>query len=103
MSTDIYIPLAVVLSHPGQFTIKPALNGCIEDAAEIFKAEEGHNIDWEAVDSELQPVLLCKFGNRETWRFVSVFDHDLHISVGGSFRMWLISWLEDHNHPFEHI
>lgn len=92
MSSDIYIPLAVVLSHPGQFELKAALNvDTIEAQLEILKDDP----DMEWVRSCLEPVLLCKFGRRETWRHVEVFDKELHISCGGAFRSWLYKWLND--------
>ena len=97
MSTDIYIPLSIVLSHPGQFKLKAELNGSVEMAAEAVAEDD---IDWWHVESLMQPVLMCKFGARESWRVVEVFDHDLHVSVGGSFRDWLTDWLDDHAYSY---
>jgi hypothetical protein len=103
MSTDIYIPLRIALSHPGQFQFKTALNGDIEAARELINEENDHGVDWWQVESELKPVLLCKFGARETWRSVEVFDHDLHISCSGQFRGWILAWLEEHGYKYSHI
>lgn len=103
MSTDIYIPMQIVLSHPGQFSLKAELNGSVEEASEALKYAKDGRPDWEYIEDELKPVLLCKFGARESWRVVEVFDHDLHISVGGQFRDWLVTWLDDHGHKYTHI
>jgi len=103
MSTDIYIPMGIVLSHPGQFWFKTELNGSIEDAREAVFFDEDDPIDWDYVESIMKPVLLCKFGKRESWRVVEVFDHDLHISCAGQFRDWLLHWLEENGHKYTHI
>ena len=103
MSNDIYIPMQIVLRHPAQFRFETALNSDIESARELVRSDEPHSIDWEELESQMKPVLMCKFGARETWRVVEVFDHDLHVTVGGAFRLWLIEWLELHGHPFTHI
>ena len=100
MSTDIYIPLEIVLSHPGQFELKTALNGDIETARECLNEENHFDIDWTHIENELRPVLLCKFGARESWRYVEVFDHDLHVSCGSSFATWLVQWLDDHAYKY---
>lgn len=107
MSSDIYIPLKVVLSHPVHFELKAALNGDVENARQALY---DHPIDWEYIEYELEPVLLCKFGARETWRPVGISAPDpefeptaiveLHVCCGGSFRQWLMTWLESHNYPY---
>ena len=110
MSSDIFIPLGVVLSHPMSFSIKAALDGCMENAVEEVKSP---NPDWDYIQGELRPILLCKFGNRATWRVVdiarSIYTNksapygevfELHISCGGPFRQWLLQWLEDHNFDY---
>jgi hypothetical protein len=101
MSSDIYIPLSIALSHPGQFQYKTALNGCVEDARKMLDEQDCFKIDWWAVEDEMKPVLLCKFGARDTWRAVEVFDHDLHVCCAGDFRTWLIQWLNDHNYNYQ--
>lgn len=96
MSSDIYIPLAVVLSHPGQFELKAALNGC----AHAAYSELGENVvDWEYIKDQITPVLLCKFGARDTWRVVEVVGEQMHVSCAGDFRMWLYKWLNELGHP----
>lgn len=99
MSSDIYIPLSIVLSHPGQFALEAALDGDIGNARQAMYDTP---IDWDYVQGELRPLLLCKFGARETWRVVDIgtSDHNLHISCGGSFRAWLLHWLDDNGHPY---
>lgn len=100
MSTDIYIPLGIVLSHPGQFQLKAVLNGDVEEAAEALKYPKDGNPDWDYIERELKPVLLCKFGARESWRSVEVFDHDLYVSCGAHFAVWLMNWLEEHGYKY---
>lgn len=100
MSTDVYIPMQIVLSHPGQFQFKTALNGDVDSAADEIKQTD---IDWDYIESMMKPVLLCRFGARESWRCVEVFDHDLHISCSGQFRDWLTGWLDDHAYKYTHI
>ncbi len=102
MSTDIYIPIEIVLSHPHHFQFEAALNGDMEDARVEAADDAEMGIDYNYIESCMKPVLTCKFGARETWRVVEVFDHDLHISVGGSFRHWLVTWLTDHQYKFVH-
>lgn len=107
MSSDIYIPLKVVLSHAGQFELRAALNGDIGNARQAMYDD---SIDWEYIESELEPVLLCKFGALQSWRPVDIVVPDLendpaaivelHLSCGGSFRQWLMTWLESHNYPY---
>lgn len=103
MSTDIYIPMEIVLSHPGQFQFKAELNGDVVQARLTLQEAEPGKVDWDSIQNEFTPLLMCKFGAREIWRIVEVFDHDLHISVGGSFRDWLVIWLDDHGHKYTHI
>lgn len=103
MSNDIYIPMEIVLRHPGQFAFQTALNGDIEYARDLVKFKSSSEIDWSDLEQTMKPVLMCKFGARESWRVVEVFDHDLHVTVGGAFRLWLIEWLELHGHKFTHI
>lgn len=107
MSSDIYIPLKVVLSHPVHFELRAALNGDVGNARQALYDD---SIDWEYIEYELKPVLLCKFGARETWRPVEIITSDpeypgedsgsLHVCCGGSFRQWLMTWLESHNYPY---
>ena len=100
MSSDLYIPMSIVLGHPGQFWFKTELNGSIEDAREALFCDEDSPVDWDYVKSEMTPLLMCKFGKRESWRPVEVFDHDLHISCGGRFRIWLLYWLENMGYEY---
>ena len=100
MSTDIYIPLDIVLTHPGQFQLVTALNGDIETARECLNEEIEQDIDWVQLENELKPVLLCKFGARETWRCVEVFDRDLYVNCGSNFAIWLMGWLDDNGHKY---
>ena len=103
MSTDIYIPLTIVLSHPGQFQFKAALNGDMQDAIQEVNLPDQRMPDWDYVETIMKPVLLCKFGARESWKVVEVFDLDLHVSVGGQFRDWLLHWLDSHAYKYHHI
>ena len=112
MSSEIYIPLTVVLSHPGQFELKAALNVDTNSAyAEIIEDDT----DWDYVRSCLEPVLLCKFGAREAWHCVEVFttkaviqdnghvsksELSLHICCGVSFFSRLCFWLNEHNYKY---
>jgi len=103
MSSDIYIPLRIVLSHLGQFELKAELDGCTHGAYSELGEE---NVDWDYIQSQLKPVLLCKIGARETWRVADVIinrpgeEAKLHICCGNSYAHWLIHWLNDHNYEY---
>ena len=104
MSTEIYIPLRIVLSHPGQFRFEAALNGSILDAVEEFSTTvTDQEVNWEHVESIMKPMLMCQFGARPTWRVVEIFDHDLCVTVGGQFRDWLLHWLDGHAYKYTHF
>lgn len=114
MSSDIYIPLSIVLTHPGKFEIKAALNGCTEVAT--AELNDNHETDWEFIRDQLTPVLLCKFGARATWRHVTIctntlLEHtqfvttstkvtEMRVNCSGDFRDWLIHWLEENGFEY---
>ena len=117
MSSDFYIPISIVLSHPGQFELKYDSNGDIDDARAELKEEF---VDYSVISMWLQPVVLCKFGARESWRVVSIMDNYgfqhvdgsllkleyeccLHISCGGNFRTWLLDWLTKQDYEFDYM
>ena len=102
MSSDIYIPLSTVLSHPEHFQFNTAYNVGVEEARLEAASDQP---DWYAVTDSLKPVLLCKFGARETWRYVDIDINEwgmteLHVPCGGDFRRWLMTWLDDHNYRY---
>ena len=99
MSSDIYIPLSTVLSQPRHFQFKTELNVDVDTARAEAATDEP---DWAYVQYCLKPVLLCKFGAREIWSYVEIFDgtSDLHICCSGDFRTWLMEWLNDHNYGY---
>lgn len=121
MSSDIYIPIRVVLSHPHLFKLDFDSIGDMHDCRlELEEDTPNHG----AIHRWLQPTMICKFGARESWREVEVYlegceieDYDeegnyspklgyecvLHISCGGEFRSWLLKWLDSHGleHDFD--
>jgi hypothetical protein len=103
VSTDIYIPLIIALGQPGQFVFKAALNGSIESAREEISQDMCSDIDYEYIRYNFDTQLLCKFGGYEYWRQVDVFGKNLHISVGGEFRTWIIKWLDEMGYEYSHI
>jgi len=113
MSSDIFIPLSIVLSHAGQFQFMSALDGSVESAREAAFPQDGADVDWEYAKSLMTPVLMCQIGARATWRVVDIiFTHGLtssrglrgeprmHICCGNSYATWLIHWLEEHGHEY---
>lgn len=105
MSRDIYIPLQIVLTHPEHFELQTAYNVGIEDALDALTKEE---VDWDWVETCLEPVLMCRFKPRKSWRYVDITGNNggprsLHVSVGGVFRTWFGEWLEERNYPYEII
>lgn len=101
MSSDIYIDMRIVLSHPGCFNFKAALNGDMETIMEAYYFDEDDDPDWEWIQSLIQPVLLCKFGARDTWRVVEVRDRRLHVWCNNTTRVWLEHWLLSNNFDYE--
>lgn len=111
MSSDIYIPLSIVLSHQGQFELMTDFNVGVEDAKKELSL---HHPDYHWVNQCIEPVLMCRFGRRAAWRHVSVV-HSNHIvspictergkyrglrsellvTCGDEFCKWLIQWLDD--------
>lgn len=102
MSSDVFVPLSIVLSHPEHFAFNTAYNVDVETA----RAEAASKlVDWWYVQDCLKPVLMCKFGARETWRHVEIIENewelfDLRITCSGSFRWWLCDWLDGHNYQY---
>lgn len=103
MSSDIYIPMSIVLSQPGRFQFKAALDGSVWDAA---LAALDKPVDWEYVESLMTPILECKFGNLDSWKVVNVIINrhgeqaKLHICCGSTFASWLIHWLDDNGYEY---
>ena len=103
MSSDIYIPLWLPLSQPGHFEFRTELNVDVDTARHEAALIEP---DWDWVKECLEPVLMCKFGARETWRVVEVYKEEstdtvqLHVCCSGDFRWWLCEWLDDHNYQY---
>lgn len=97
MSSDIYIDLRIVLTHPEHFAIRCEHNDSVQAAAEYVK---GDDPDYYSAEMALKPVLMCKFGARKSWRYVEVMDEEFHVSCGGSFRTWLMEWLHEHNYQY---
>lgn len=93
MSSDIYIDLKHVANRIELFEFNSVLNGDVETFVEMLEGDEN---DYHSAIEALKPVLMCKFGARETWRYVELFDEDLHVSCAGDFRFWFINWLADH-------
>lgn len=101
MSTDVYIPIELVVSNPGRFALKTDFNVSVEAAASEFKEDEP---DMDYVYSALEPVTLIKFGARESWRYCTVMrDCTLHLTCSGEFRTWLFAWLEESGIAFEYF
>ena len=114
MSSDIYIGMTHVLSHPGWYKLDAALNGDIEDCREailpghIFYNLEGDRVgpDWDYIQQQLTVSLMCSFYN-SSWREVDLIEKGnglvLHVSCGGSFRSWLLDKLVSYDAPFQVI
>lgn len=104
MSSDIYIPLKVVLTNQEHFELSAVLNGDIDQAHEAMHVEEP-DLYW--VQQLLKPVLTCRFYPRKTVRYVDIFEEAdglvLHVSCGGDFLHWFITWLDEHHFPYELI
>lgn len=99
MSSDIFIPLSIVITNPALFELKTDFNVDVKSATQSIV---GPDPDYEWIRSCLEPVVLCKFGARDTWRFVDVTsDNELHISCSGEFRGWLMKWLIDLKLPYK--
>lgn len=98
MSSDIYIDMRDVLTQPHLFGLSLAYNVSIVDATEEAMKTD---VDWDWLDECLKPVRMVKFRG---WKYDRPYDivgndgqpRTMHLSVGGTFRRWLMTWLIDH-------
>lgn len=105
MSSDIYIPLGIVISHPKHFRLTTDYNVDLETAASAINEPEP---DWDWIKDCLKPVLMCQFWPRISSRHVEVFTNVidgrqepvLHVKCNGDFLKWLCDWLHAHNYPY---
>jgi hypothetical protein len=104
MSSDIYIPLWLVLSQPGHFDLKAVCNVDVETAREEAASADPN---WDYVEACLEPMLMCRFGHVQ-YRPVDITEDqlgvkELHVSVGGGNRKLLCDWLDGHNYRYTMI
>ena len=117
MSSDIYIDLKTVLTHPELFELSSTLNNSSQSALDNLKCDEP---DLEYVKWSLSPVLTCHFKPSMGFRVVDIYiqvkqtvpkDHPdialvtrelvMHISIGSSRVNAMLGWLNDNNIEYE--
>jgi hypothetical protein len=101
VSTDVYIPIKYVVSHPELFALSCAFIGGTEHARDELAQD---NPDYGYVAMIYRPTMYCRFDGYRGHRECAVSEAgELHLPIGGSFRTWLLTWLEQYDVPFVHI
>ena len=105
MSSDVYIPLEYVVSHPERFALSADIVGVtVQLASEL--ASDSPDLDY--IEYALKPELYVTITDADGFkrkRLCTVMTGDgtaeLHMSIRGKFRSWIIKWLDYMKAPYE--